>query len=63
MHQLENPRIFVIRIASVLNLSMEGLITLAVQRAEEDRRRPSFELFKSNTCYKVKNMGDNRYPN
>lgn len=48
----------IFRIAKVLNVSMESLITPAVQRADEDRRRPSFELFKSNTCHMVKDMGD-----
>lgn len=48
----------IFRIARVLNVSMESLITPAVQRAEEARRRPSFELFKSNVCHRVKDMGD-----
>ena len=46
------------RIAKVLNVSMESLVAPAVQRAEEERQRPSFELFKSNTCHMVKDMGD-----
>lgn len=46
------------RIARVLNVSMESLIAPAVQHAEEERRRPSFELFKRNTCHMVKDMGD-----
>lgn len=46
------------RIAKVLTVSMESLIAPAVQRAEEERHRPSFELFKSNTCHMVKDMGD-----
>ena len=46
------------RIAKVLDVSMESLIAPAVQRAEGERRRPSFELFKSNTCHMVKDMGD-----
>ena len=46
------------RIAKVLDVSMESLIAPAVQRADKDRRRPSFELFKSNTCHMVKDMGD-----
>ena len=46
------------RIARALDMSMESLIAPAVQRAEEERRRPSFELFKSNTCHMVKDMGD-----
>ena len=48
----------IFRIARVLNVSMESLIAPAVQRANEDRRRPSFELFKSNICHMVKDMGD-----
>lgn len=46
------------RIAKVLDVSMESLIAPAVQRAKEERHRPSFELFKSNTCHMVKDMGD-----
>ena len=46
------------RIAKALNVSMESLVAPAVQRAEEERQRPSFELFKSNTCHMVKDMGD-----
>ena len=46
------------RIARALDVSMESLIAPAVQRAEEERRRPSFELFKSNICHMVKDMGD-----
>lgn len=46
------------RIAKVLDVPMESLIAPAVQSAEEERRRPSFELFKSNTCHMVKDMGD-----
>ena len=46
------------RIATVLDVSMESLITPAVQNVDQERRRPSFEVFKSNTCHKVKDMGD-----
>ena len=46
------------RIATVLDVSMESLIAPAIQSADEERRRPSFEVFKSNTCHKVKDMGD-----
>jgi len=45
------------RIAKVLDVSMESLIAPAV-RNTEDRIRPDFELFKSNTCHRVKDMGD-----
>ena len=48
----------VFRIARAMNVSMESLVAPAVQRAEEERRRPSFELFKSNTCHMVKDLGD-----
>lgn len=46
------------RIAKVLDVSMESLIASAVQRLDEERNRPSFELFKSNVCHQVKDMGD-----
>ena len=46
------------RIATVLNVSMESLIAPAIQSADEERRRPSFDVFKSNICHKVKDMGD-----
>lgn len=46
------------RIAKVLDVSMESLIASAVQRLDEERNRPSFELFKSNVCHRVKDMGD-----
>lgn len=46
------------RIAKVLDVSMESLIAPAVQRVDEARMRPSFEIFKSNTCHMVKDMGD-----
>lgn len=42
------------RIAKVLNVSMESLIEPAI----EERNRPSFELFKSNTCHMLKDLGD-----
>ena len=48
----------IFRIARVLNVSMESLIAPAVQRTEEEKQRPSFELFKSNICHMVKDMGD-----
>lgn len=46
------------RIAKALNVSMESLIAPAVQSMDEQRSRPSFEVFKSNTCHRVKDMGD-----
>lgn len=48
----------IFRIARVLDVSMESLIAPAVQQAEEEKRRPSFDLFKSNICHRVKDMGD-----
>ena len=35
------------RIAKVLDVSMQSLIAPAVQRMDEDRKRPSFDVFKS----------------
>ena len=46
------------RIAKVLDVPMESLIAPAVRAVDEKRSRPSFEIFKSNTCHKVKGMGD-----
>lgn len=46
------------RIAKVLDVPMESLIAPAVSALDEKRSRPSFEIFKSNTCHQVKDMGD-----
>ena len=46
------------RIAKVLDVPMESLIAPAVCVMDEERRRPSFEIFKSNICHRVKDMGD-----
>ena len=46
------------RIAKVLDVSMESLIAPAVKSIDQERSRPSFEVFKSNTCHRVKDMGD-----
>ena len=46
------------RIAKVLDISMESLIAPAVRSMDEERSRPSFEIFKSNTCHRVKDLGD-----
>ena len=46
------------RIAKVLDVSMESLIAPAVQRIDEARIRPAFDVFKSNVCHQVKDHGD-----
>lgn len=46
------------RIAKALDISMESLIAPAVSATGEKRCRPSFEIFKSNTCHRLKEMGD-----
>ena len=46
------------RIAKVLNVSMESLVAPAVLRMDEERKRPSFDAFKSNVCHQVKDLGD-----
>ena len=46
------------RIAKALDVSMESLIAPAVKSMDEERNRPSFEVFKSNTCHRLKDMGD-----
>ena len=48
----------IFRIAKVLDVSMESLIAPAVRSMDEERRRPSFAVFRSNTCHRVKDMGD-----
>ena len=48
----------IFRIAKVLDVSMESLIAPAVRSLEAERRRPAFDIFKSNTCHRVKDMGD-----
>ena len=46
------------RIAKVLDVSMESLVAPAVLRMDEERKRPSFDVFKSNVCHQVKDLGD-----
>lgn len=46
------------KLSKVLGVSMESLVLPAIQRKEEQKKRPSFEIFKSNTCHMVKDMGD-----
>ena len=46
------------RIAKVLDVSMESLVAPAVQHMDEERKRPSFDVFKSNICHQVKDLGD-----
>lgn len=46
------------RIAKVLDVSMESLVAPAVLRMDEERKRPSFDVFKSNICHQVKDLGD-----
>ena len=48
----------IFRIAKALDVSMESLIAPAVQHIDEDRKRPSFDIFKSNVCHQVKDLGD-----
>ena len=37
---------------------MESLVAPAVLRMDEERKRPSFDVFKSNICHQVKDLGD-----
>lgn len=46
------------KLSKVLGVSMESLVLPAIQRKEEQKKRPSVEIFKSNTCHMVKDMGD-----
>ena len=46
------------RIAKALNVPMEALIETAMKGGGDMEYRLSFELFKSNVCHRVKDMGD-----
>ena len=46
------------KIAKILDVSMESLIAPAMRHRDEERSRPSFEIFKNNICHRVKDMGD-----
>lgn len=48
----------IFRIAKVLDVSMEILIAPAVAVADDQRRRSSFEIFKSNICHQMKDLCD-----
>lgn len=48
----------VYQIAKALDVPMEHLVGPAVVNAEAERQRPDFEVFKSNTCHLLKDMGD-----
>ena len=46
------------RIAKVLDVSMESLVAPAVLRMDVERKRPSLDVFKSNICHQLKDLGD-----
>ena len=46
------------KIAKTLGVSMESLIEQESENAAIQPKRPSFEVFKSNVCHLVKDMGD-----
>lgn len=46
------------KLAKVLNVSIEALIEDRMERAPVMERRSSFDIFKSNICHRVKDMGD-----
>lgn len=46
------------KIAKVLNVSMESLICDQIEGTEKSEQRSSFEVFKSNVCHHVKDLGD-----
>ena len=41
-----------------LDNSADGQTASAILQLDKERYRPSFELFKSNTCHMLKNLGD-----
>ena len=46
------------KISKVLGVSMESLIEQEMEDSAIQRKRPSFEVFKSNVCHLVKDKGD-----
>lgn len=48
----------VYRLAKALNIKMEELIESALKGGGGLEHRSSFEVFKSNVCHRVKDMGD-----
>ena len=46
------------KLARVLGVTIEDLIEDAMEREEREKRRLSFDLFKSNVCHRVKDEGD-----
>ena len=46
------------RLAKALDIPMECLVAPAIEALDAERNRPSFELFRSNTCHRVKLLGD-----
>ena len=46
------------RLAKVLDVSMEELVESAMEGGEKMERRCAFDIFKSNVCHRVKDMGD-----
>lgn len=46
------------RIAKALDVPMETLIESAMEGGGDMEHRPSFELYKSNVCHRVKDIGD-----
>jgi DNA-binding Xre family transcriptional regulator len=48
----------VYRLSKVLTVSMEDLIESALKGGSKMEQRSTFEIFKSNVCHRVKDMGD-----
>lgn len=48
----------VYRLSRVLGVSMEDIIEPALKGESKMEQRSSFELYKSNVCHRVKDMGD-----
>lgn len=50
----------VYRISYALNVPMESLVKLAIKKTESDER-PTFELFRSHICHKIKDLGETQF--
>ena len=46
------------KLAQILHVTIEDLIIDSIKRVEPPQNTISFELFKSNVCHRIKDMGD-----
>jgi len=51
----------VYKLSKALNVPMEKLLDEAIFVSQYSQHRPSFELFKSSICHRVKELGDKKF--